>query len=297
MKKISYLSSFVDKDVVLDYFSKVKTNERKINLDFKSRERDVNYTLKNLSSLKKEDFIINDTGLDEDEEDIFTKENELRNISNFLQDFIISEKINEKITLNKEKNILRKSKFDSPKVNLDESISKKKKTVTISNIHNLPQITLHKQSSYSPKCFEKNMSNKSINNSNNSFVKSKPPLKFFSHNTRLFKSLNENIDIEKNDVKIRKWEETILNPLNRQFDEKSEGMQKLNRIRSYSNIKKTKKSIKELKLFSAEKQESADDVKQILLKIHLMSKSKLNNNPGINQHLLNLINKQKNMSN
>ena len=119
MKKISYLSSFVDKDVVLDYFSKVKTNERKINLDFKSRERDVNYTLKNLSSLKKEDFIINDTGLDEDEEDIFTKENELRNISNFLQDFIISEKINEKITLNKEKNILRKSKFDSTKVNLD----------------------------------------------------------------------------------------------------------------------------------------------------------------------------------
>ena len=105
MKKNSYLSSNIEKEIVIDNFSKLKTNEMKIELDFKSMENNVYSTLRNLSLLKKEDIVISKF-VREDEGN--KKEIELKNVCNFLQDFIISEKMNEKMRLKRNKNQINK---------------------------------------------------------------------------------------------------------------------------------------------------------------------------------------------
>jgi hypothetical protein len=152
-KNLKVTSSFKGKDFILDYFCKLKTSEKKINLDYQNCGKNVDMILKNICSQKKEDFIIEKT---DSEKDLIEKETELRNLGIFLHDFVISEKMNdrmifanEKMSLTNKTHLFKQTNYGAMNLKLSKSLPKSKylqdhkKCVIMPPINNIKNTTLN----------------------------------------------------------------------------------------------------------------------------------------------------------
>ena len=300
MKKNSYLSSNIEKEIVIDNFSKLKTNEMRIELDFKSMEKDVYSTLRNLSLLKKEDIVISKF-VREDEGN--KKEIELKNVCNFLQDFIISEKMNEKMRLKRNKNqINKKFKLNSTNHIVQNSeIIEKKNYFIQSNTKFIPPIKKIKRNTFQHNNLNAHHQQNKICDISNNFINSmsnceniKPILKKSSSN---FDLGNSQVEFSrKREIKFQKLEETNQISFNKQLDENSKVNINLNKLKSYKNLKYTNKLSQQFQNESNDfyKENVGESITQILFNINQLSKLKLSNSLGAKKQPSNLIMNNKN---